>query len=170
MDDTKVCRVCEEEKPEEEFYNVKANRDGLCGSCKACCIEWGKSHYLKNREKILSKLREKCKTDQHRRRVKSYAVQKNFGININDFDEMMKKQNGLCAICGMKEPILGRSLAIDHCHESGKVRGLLCSKCNRGLGLLQDSEYVLQNAISYLRGEIRGDSCEALAPWENPAT
>jgi hypothetical protein len=77
-------------------------------------------------------------------------VRRQYGITLAQYDEMCAEQDGKCAICGNKDEVEGRRLAIDHCHDSGKIRGLLCGKCNRGLGLFYDNQELLKNAISYL--------------------
>lgn len=72
-----------------------------------------------------------------------------FGITIEDYEAMLKAQNGLCAIC--KTPNKdGRALAVDHCHKTLKKRGLLCGNCNRGIGNLQECPAILFAAIQYL--------------------
>lgn len=67
---------------------------------------------------------------------------------------MVRKQHNKCAICGNKETkkLHGKvvSLAVDHCHKTGKVRGLLCQNCNHGIGMLKDDPKLLKNAIIYL--------------------
>jgi recombination endonuclease VII len=70
-----------------------------------------------------------------------------YGISVEVFRAMLAQQRGLCAICGKK---LGRALCIDHCHSTGKVRGLLCCKCNGGLGFFDDKRGLLQAAAEYL--------------------
>lgn len=72
-----------------------------------------------------------------------------FGITLADYNEMLEQQEGLCAIC--RQPPRGqRRLVVDHCHETGKVRQLLCHPCNSGMGLLQDNPELLAKAIQYL--------------------
>jgi hypothetical protein len=75
---------------------------------------------------------------------------KNFNISPEAFERMREAQGGKCAICDRLEADCGRKLAIDHCHRTGKVRGLLCSPCNTGLGCFKDSTETLALAISYL--------------------
>lgn len=80
-----------------------------------------------------------------------YQMKKNYGIGFFEYDAMFKKQNGLCAICDAPPPNHHKKrLNIDHCHTSGRVRGLLCDACNRGIGLLKDSPDLMLKAISYL--------------------
>lgn len=92
-----------------------------------------------------------CKADprsneperEHRRRLKTY------GLTQNQYDEMLAAQGGLCAICKTPEP--GRKTwAIDHCHDTGVVRGLLCLACNSGIGHLRDSAELLLSAAEYI--------------------
>lgn len=77
-------------------------------------------------------------------------IRRQYGITLDEYNQMLENQDYKCAICGNEDEVEGRRLAIDHCHTSGKVRGLLCGKCNRGLGLFYDTATLLQNAISYL--------------------
>ena len=72
-----------------------------------------------------------------------------YGIGLGDLNKMMESQQGKCAIC--KEPL---SLKVDHNHKTGKVRGLLCNGCNRGLGFFTDNMSVLESAICYLKSNI----------------
>lgn len=91
-----------------------------------------------------------------KRKLKNTQLNKQFGITLDEYDAMLKKQNFVCAICGEKETAINSKtkktvdLSVDHCHETGKIRGLLCSKCNTGLGLFKDSKDLLQKAIDYL--------------------
>lgn len=81
-------------------------------------------------------------------RAKHHNLKKMFGIGIADYERLLVEQKGGCAICGQRDEWF--SLAVDHCHDKGHVRGLLCSQCNRGLGLFADSLERLQNAVAYL--------------------
>lgn len=79
-------------------------------------------------------------------------IEREFGIKYEDYDRMLEEQHGVCAICGKPETKPNaKYLAVDHNHETGEVRGLLCNNCNRALGLLKDDIEVLQNAINYLK-------------------
>ena len=84
---------------------------------------------------------------------KSYTDRKsrwkqNYGITEDRFLTMLNEQQGVCAIC--KKPEFKRLLSVDHCHSTGQIRGLLCSKCNLGIGNLEDSTGSLESAIDYL--------------------
>jgi hypothetical protein len=82
----------------------------------------------------------------------NFQMKRNYGISLDEYYKLVKKQNGVCAICKQKQRA-GRKtrLSVDHCHTTGKVRGLLCDTCNRSIGLLKDNIDVLQNAIQYLK-------------------
>lgn len=83
-----------------------------------------------------------------------------YGINVDTYNSMFLSQKGVCAICGQPETKLVRdkisALAVDHCHSTGKVRGLLCVRCNMGIGHFKDSLEVLEAAYHYLRGSTLG--------------
>jgi hypothetical protein len=80
------------------------------------------------------------------------SLKRRYGISFDDYKSLLEKQDYRCAICKTEDMKTARTewFAVDHCHESGKVRGLLCNNCNRGVGLLQDSVEILENAINYL--------------------
>jgi hypothetical protein len=90
---------------------------------------------------------------RHSTRLKDLRIKRKYGITIKDFNEMLEKQQGKCAICPHKfdEKIKSQNACIDHNHETGKIRGLLCRTCNRALGLFKDNPEILYNAATYLR-------------------
>jgi hypothetical protein len=89
-------------------------------------------------------------------KYKDKDLKKKYGIGLKEYKGMLFKQDGVCCICKLKESALNprtkkaRDLAVDHCHDTGKVRGLLCAQCNTGLGLLKDDISLLNKAIVYL--------------------
>ncbi len=90
-----------------------------------------------------------CWNKKNARHHKDKRLRYLYGISIMTYEEMQAQQGGVCAICG-KACVTGQSLAVDHCHETRTVRGLLCVNCNRGLGLFKDNEDALIRAASYL--------------------
>lgn len=74
----------------------------------------------------------------------------NYGITLEDYNLMFEKQKGCCAICGSHQMEFSKHLHVDHCHTTGEVRGLLCQKCNRGLGLFNDNPILLKAAQEYV--------------------
>ena len=95
-----------------------------------------KAYYQENKDKALAAAaNSKCK--------------KKYGITSEQKMEMVINQNSKCLICG--EPFLeSKNTCVDHCHKTGKVRGILCSKCNSGLGYFKDDINILRNALEYL--------------------
>ena len=87
-------------------------------------------------------------------RIRNSQLQKNFGIDLNEYIRMAVEQNNLCAICGQPETQERgdkvKALAVDHDHKTGAVRGLLCCACNQALGKFKDDKAVLNAAIAYL--------------------
>lgn len=90
--------------------------------------------------------------------TKHTALKKMYGITISEYDELWLQQDGICRICGLPETgvIRGKpiSLAVDHCHTTGKIRGLLCHHCNKSLGGFKDDVSLLERAILYLKGSL----------------
>ena len=83
---------------------------------------------------------------------RDYSLRKNYGIDTQEYNRILEKQGGLCAICSTDQPggRKNKYFAVDHCHRTGKVRGLLCMSCNIMLGQADDNTTTLQNAINYL--------------------
>lgn len=79
--------------------------------------------------------------------ARNSALKAVYGITLDDYNKLFEKQNGRCAICSKTQE---RTLHVDHCHSSGRVRGLLCQKCNMAIGLLHDSADLLKKAVKYL--------------------
>ena len=86
---------------------------------------------------------------------KGYGLKNSFGISFDEYESLYKNQNGKCLICDQEETTIIRgvviSLAVDHCHKTKKIRGLLCSLCNRGLGFFKNDPERLERAAHYLR-------------------
>jgi len=82
-------------------------------------------------------------------------LRKNYGITLEDYFVLLKKQKGKCAICGTKKKTRGRRWHdVDHDHKKMKVRGILCASCNHGIGALKDSIKLLKKAIAYLEAHL----------------
>lgn len=100
---------------------------------------------------------------QHRKNnphiYKQIELKKKYGITLEQYINLKEKQNNVCAICGKSETAFDkrqnklRDLSVDHCHTTGRVRGLLCSHCNHAIGKFNDDVELLQSAIEYLKGE-----------------
>ena len=104
-----------------------------------------RKYYAKNREQLLEKNHKYYA--KHRLEWRKYALSHDYGLTLEKFDALVVSQNGRCAICGDRD-----ELVVDHDHETGCLRGLLCQHCNTGLGRFRDNLNSLQKAIDYLRG------------------
>ena len=87
----------------------------------------------------------------HKKIVRRYLIKKKYGLSQGDFSALLKAQGGGCAICGNTKPG-GRwgEFAVDHCHETGVIRGILCHKCNFALGCFKDSKEMISTVLEYL--------------------
>jgi hypothetical protein len=115
--------------------------------CIDCNIHKPISDFHKNKKKYLSSVCINCSKERSKAYHKSYYKYEKYGITKEEFDRIQTAQLGECAICN--KPIFQEG-HIDHCHATGKVRGILCGKCNKGLGLFDDNVIYLTNAIKYL--------------------
>ncbi len=148
------CPRCNKKRPLSGFNLDKNKKNRRQSWCKLCQSENSVNNAVKNIEKWAAK--EGLTATDYRRRKK---LARRYGMTLDDFSQMIQEQNGVCAICGLPESKLHRSsstdipqnLTVDHCHQTNKVRGLLCDKCNLALSLFCDDIDVLASAISYLR-------------------
>ena len=111
--------------------------------------EWRK----KNKELVneYNKTRYRALTDEEKKQRLRKQHIRTYGIQPEDYERMLSEQNGVCACCGDTEMNKNKKhLSIDHCHHTGRVRALLCDRCNRGLGAFGDNIDNLRNAVLYL--------------------
>jgi len=113
--------------------------------------------YLKNKKHSIKKNKKWVKLNPDKKR--NNTLKSLFGITLIQYNDILSKQNGVCAICGKKETAFDkkqkvlRNLSVDHNHTTGKIRGLLCGNCNLLLGKANDNKQILINAIEYLTKE-----------------
>ena len=108
-----------------------------------------KKYRLKNKDKIKNDMKiwkDLTGRDQY--------YKKTYNISLEDYNNLLESQNYTCKICKKEEKHTNKALAVDHCHSTGKVRGLLCFDCNTALGKFKDSTELLYEAINYLQGGI----------------
>lgn len=144
MSDMKHCPGCEVNKPLSEFHKCYSRPQGVNGYCKICFRARHKLAYPRYRRRILA-------------HSAIYGRTKRYGITLNDYNTFLRQQHERCAICHGKEINQKGStrFCIDHDHRTGEVRGLLCHKCNKGLGNFKDSPVLLENAKRYLKRRIK---------------
>ncbi len=133
----KKCSKCKDTKELTEFGKDKYSKDGFRVYCKECDTKKSKQYYQNNKEK-------RAKSDR------IYKLKNRFNITLDDYDGILKEQNYCCYICNAHQSIFSRKLVVDHCHKTGKVRGLLCSSCNQGIGHFKDNIDSLKKAVEYL--------------------
>ena len=136
----KQCRTCKILKPSEDFYPHRSYRDGRKCVCKVCEKRYAKIHVKQQRARYPEKYKAAARRQQLKRK---------YGMTVLQFELMWESQLGKCSCCG--DPLrTGKQSAVDHCHKTGAVRGLLCSRCNLGLGCFLDSASRLSRAAAYL--------------------
>lgn len=167
--DERLCLKCKSMKPLSEFAQWKSVRRGIVvitksGWCKACRKIYKTKYYSLNREFVLLAAKKYCKKNKkaisrrrsasyplNRRKEKNRQLRKSYGITIEQYGEILTLQKGVCAICGTDTPAVNRNyFYVDHCHDTGIVRGLLCNNCNRALGNLKNSSVIAERAARYL--------------------
>lgn len=139
----KTCSRCGVEYPAtlEHFSPARNNKDGMASRCKTCqndCVkQWNKKHPER--------------ASATRAKTVLTRSMKKLGMTWEDLNRLLEEQEGKCAICGTDKPIgQDRRLVIDHDHDTNRPRGLLCSKCNTGIGLLNEDPHILKSAIVYI--------------------
>lgn len=170
----KKCSKCLEIKEYSEFYKSSSTKDNYSYVCKNCesirksgkpygskrelikSLEFSNNtkyctscNIIKNRDNFRSRSLTTL-SSQCRECTKLKKIEKDFNITKEIYLEMVENQNNLCKICNKPETFRNR-LSIDHSHETLKVRGLLCNKCNTALGLFIDNIETLESAIKYLK-------------------
>ena len=129
------CKTCGETDP-DKFYN------GTKNECRSCILTRKKAQRLLDGGKL-------------KESGWAAGLKRNFGLSVDAYNQMLESQEQRCAICGKHAETLPRRLAVDHCHETGKVRALLCHHCNAGLGHYFDNIHLLSKAIEYLSEHAR---------------
>lgn len=139
----KVCKICGQELPIEQFLPDKKLKSGYRNVCKPCRTKQNREWYKKNGAR-------------GRRDSWLWKIDKFYGLTEEDFEKLLAEQDGVCAICGQPETHINRKsgiqtkLSVDHDHETGEVRGLLCRNCNWAIGKLS-TEDLLEKALEYVR-------------------
>jgi hypothetical protein len=160
----KICKKCGVDKPLDDFYRAAGMRDGHRNDCKVCDLAAKRARYLADPAKAIARVKrwqqenpDRVNAAQRARRSKPASkrveragyLKRMYGITIEQYDELLAGQGGRCAIC-RREPRPDSSLHLDHDHETGLLRGILCFRCNNSLGDLDDDASLLRAALRYL--------------------
>lgn len=140
----RTCIKCKNEKPLARF-SWRNDTNAYRNECKDCTNISRRSQpryrqwHKENKQKLQSYMR-------------NYDLKRHYGVGVAEFEQMLNKQQGKCAICGTTNFVgKGKKPHADHCHNTGKIRGLLCNPCNVGLGSFRDNIFNLESAIEYLK-------------------
>lgn len=132
----KVCNLCEEEKSVEEsfyqFYDKWAGKHYTSSRCKPCHKEYKKTN------------------PNTKRNRKNEKLKLRYGLTYEQWEAMRESENYSCMACGITEEEIGGVLDVDHCHTTGKARGLLCNACNTSLGRMNDNPTALRALADYI--------------------
>lgn len=150
----KRCSVCEKSRPISAYYRLSSSRSGYQSSCKACAKMRYQQRYASNPELFRKRQRDWQRRNperhkQHCRRKREAAKAKKFGLTRNEFLVIRARRDrgGNCPIC--KQPV--EKFVIDHDHVTGRIRGLICERCNFALGDFKDNPELIRRAIEYLQ-------------------
>ena len=158
----KRCSKCGEMKPVTEFHRKYTSSDGYHSNCKMCRNKILDNYRRNNKEDILAYSRlyksthVELMTERRRMwaranpdKIRTYKLVGTYGITKEQFDTLLENQNHQCAICG-DMLIIGKQCCVDHKHDTGKIRGILCGHCNLLIGNCRENTEILQAAIEYL--------------------
>jgi hypothetical protein len=152
-----TCTKCKQTKDASLFHKYKAKKNGLTSQCKACRnlarFKWGeeyKERSKKRRKERYNFLKENDPSFlwlQNR----NYKLKKAYNITHEEYMEMLKSQDYKCLVCGKEHQEADKKrLVVDHCHNTNKIRGLLCNNCNTALGLLYENTSIIESLKSYV--------------------
>jgi hypothetical protein len=156
----RVCRICKKDiKRKNNAIRYEKTKD----INKESKLQRNRKWHTENKEKV--RLRNKSWQENNRDKVKHNTLMSAHGISYEKYKEMLQRQDGVCAICKKKECKIvkktGRvkSLCVDHSHENGNIRGLLCDDCNVAIGKFKEDIGSLKNAIEYLENSSKEIKC-----------
>jgi len=135
----KTCNRCLIIKSISDFHKNASGKDGFHTHCKTCYNTYYRKYYSKNKMQVMARCHNyylNNKKKYYINNTKRHLKQK-YNLTIETFDDYLKQQQNKCAICGKSNKSQLQKFSIDHCHKTGKIRGLLCKKCNTGLGSLK---------------------------------
>lgn len=157
VDGMQVCRRCKVSKSVDQFWKNSTKSTGLIQYCKGCtnlnhkeCRDRQKNGTIKH---IIKFSKKDIGTVEYKEHQRDRVLKKNYGITLEDYNKLFSDQKGCCVICNIHQTELKRPLDVDHNHKTGKVRGLLCAKCNTGIGLFNDNVELLNKVIEYLEND-----------------
>lgn len=176
----KTCNRCGFTKETTEFQPCKSARDGFRRSCKTClrrpspkglnqelAREAKRRYYLRNKEEVIERAsvwreanreranelalsRKAVDPEAAKYRARGYALKRKYGLSLEQYEELLDRQDRCCAICRRHEREFKTSLAVDHSHRSGRIRGALCTGCNYRLVARHEDADLLRKVADYI--------------------
>lgn len=151
---TKICSRCKVDKPFSEYFKDNLRKIGIRCKCKQCCAEETKNWRIKNRSEYnnyVAQWRAKNPDRQHKTEIK-----RRYSLTIEEYNRRLVEQHCKCKICGRQHDTSKKRgrLYVDHCHDSLRVRGLLCSACNSAIGYFNHDISIMEKAIDYLKMQV----------------
>lgn len=147
----RFCRACNTTKPLTDFYRNRSRAKGRYTICKPC---WSAKQKARDstpagraaRSRYCAKYRASTKG---RRKAKDFKLRRDYNITIEDYERMATAQGGCCAIC--HKPPTKNPLYVDHCHKTGRIRGLLCAVCNHLIARVESDAELFGRIVQYLK-------------------
>jgi Recombination endonuclease VII len=164
----KKCSNCKLIKTVDNFGKDKNNRSGLKSWCNQCNCELAKLQRFRDRDRLLKVAKEYNKKYKETRKAKHVEkialdstynkrgmLKTRYGLSYEEYLILLEESDNSCQICGITNSeyneLYNKDLSIDHCHETKYIRGILCDKCNTGLGQFKENKELLVKAIEYLQ-------------------
>jgi hypothetical protein len=156
----KACSDCEQVKPLADFPPDRRRKDSKATKCRPCARKVAEAYYQKYPEAEARRrlLNAQHGSDWYQRnrtaqilRMKWTRIATRYGMTRQEYLDLLSSQGGACALCGSKDPGRGDGhFAVDHNHATGRIRGLLCQRCNCGIGFFADDVELMRRAAAYV--------------------
>lgn len=121
-----------------------------CAACKPCSLRRASEYREVNKEKAAIVVQ--AWKNANPKRTRELQLLNKYGITLDIYHSILRSQGGRCAVCSTEQCVTGKNFAVDHDHNTGNVRGLLCQRCNTGIGKFRDDPEILSNALAYVTG------------------
>lgn len=151
-----TCYNCKSIKNISFFRKDKRIQNGYSNQCKDCANKYRYNYSktdksIKQRREYFQKNKEKLKNKKDPLKEKLWMLKHRYNLTKEQYINLLETQNFSCAICFTEENKLPKKLFIDHCHKTGKIRGLLCHNCNSSLGLLKENIVIINSLLNYIK-------------------
>lgn len=144
----KYCCRCNCDKSVSEFYRDKNRKDGRYPWCKKCTAKAIKGYRAKPEiKRRINETRRRLRAKKPGRHWKQYGID----FTAEEYNERYRSQDGQCAVCGIHQSELSKRLCVDHNHDTGQARGLVCVPCNTIIGIIEGKMEIVQKIELYLR-------------------